>query len=482
MQFNSYSYLVLLIPVTVLFWNLPVAWRKWYLLAVSAAFYASWSVTYAAIPYALIGMSWLVARRMIGASTEKDKSFWLTVGIAAVLAVLAFFKYRDFALVNMSMMLAALGAAPIHTTLQLALPLGISFYAFEAVSYLIDTRQGRVRDARFQDLALFVTFWPHMIAGPIVRVREFFPQIEKPKPFSTLLLVEGCDRLLWGLVQKNLIANNLAGWVSEGFLPQAAAANSTLDNWALTVGFGLQIYFDFASYSNMAIGASRLVGIVLPENFRFPYHAASPPDFWGRWHMTLSRWIRDYLFFPVNAKYKGAQGPLYLSLLGIMALVGLWHGAGWGFMLWGLFHGVYLALYRMWEHVTETRYPQWAKSAAWGWFWRVFILAGAMLAWVPFRSSSLGQTVTLLKSMLFSFRFHVSYSLNFYLTVALVSLFCMLEPWLCKQLRRRLVPQGAAAPWPVWNIALARPMIYAGALLLFLIFDDKDVQFIYFQF
>ena len=231
----------------------------------------------------------------------------------------------------------------------MALPLGISFYSLEAISYLLDTRQGRVKSSSFGDLALFIMFWPHLIAGPIVRTRELIPQLKFDKPFESRFVFTGLDRLLLGLVQKNLIANTIGSWVDDGFNPNVAALNTTVDNWALAIAFGIQIYFDFAAYSNMAIGAAQLIGITLPENFRFPYHAANPPDFWARWHMTLSRWIRDYVFFPLNAGFEDRKLRLYLSLVSIMGVVGLWHGAGWGFILWGLMHGAYLAAYRAFE-------------------------------------------------------------------------------------------------------------------------------------
>ncbi len=199
-------------------------------------------------------------------------------------------------------------------------------------------------------------------------------------------MLRGLDRLIWGLVQKNLIANSLGSWVDQGFLPGAAALNTTIDNWFLAAAFGLQIYFDFAAYSNMAIGAAQLIGIQLPENFQFPYLARNPVDFWSRWHMTLTRWIRDYLFFPINARYRGAPVPLYLSLLGTMAVIGLWHGAGWGFVLWGVLHGAYLVLYRMFERLHETRLPQLAEARWVRACWRVFTLLAVTAAWVPFRA------------------------------------------------------------------------------------------------
>lgn len=479
MQFNSYSYLLALFPFTVIYWLLPSAKaRKWYLLIASAWFYASWNLAYAPLPFLLCGIAYLCARRIqkeqgIGASR------WMWRGIGIVLAVLAFYKYRDFLLDNFNRILTLAGQNPLTFAWQVALPLGISFYSFEAISYLIDTRQGRVKEVEYPSLALFVTFFPHLIAGPIVRVRELVPQFSQFKQFDRSLLIAGLDRLLWGLVQKNVFANSLALFVNEGFAPAAIPNNSTIDNWTLTVAFGLQIYFDFASYSNMAIGTAKLLGITLPENFRFPYHAANPSDFWQRWHMTLSRWIRDYLFFPINAKYAGAPGPLYISLIVIMALVGLWHGAGWGFVLWGAMHGLWLVLYRIWERLVE-KHPSlgtalWTRVPV-----RIATVAAVMAAWVPFRASTLADALTMLGSMTASIRWHAGYSINLYLVTAALSAFCVIEPWLVSitdRIERWLIAQRFS-----WVPSIVRPLVYAAFLLLFLIFDDQDVQFIYFQF
>jgi alginate O-acetyltransferase complex protein AlgI len=296
------------------------------------------------------------------------------------------------------------------------------------------------------------------------------------------MLVKGLDRLILGLVQKNLIANSLGAWVDEGFLPRVAAGNSTIDNWFLAIAFGLQIYYDFASYSNMAIGAAQLIGVTLPENFRFPYHARNPADFWSRWHMTLSRWIRDYLFFPVNARFKGAPGPLYVSLLGIMALVGLWLGAGWNFVLWGVLHGIYLALYRIWEAVQEGRFKGLGQSPVVLSAWRVFTLVAVMAAWVPFRAASGGQAATMLRSMFFDFRFATSFSANFYLVTLLIAAYSVIEPFLASAIERGekwLLERHAL--W-IAHLYILRPAIYAVGILMFMIFDDRDTQFIYFQF
>ena len=480
MPFNSYAYLLLLIPAVGLFWSLPQALRRWYVLALSLAYYATWNPAFLLVPLALCAGVFAVATALTRRPRRARAWFW--TGIGYVLAFFLFFRYRDFLLANYNAVLAAFHTAPLRSSLQMAVPLGISFYSFEAISYLIDARQGRVKNGRFGDLYLFVMFWPHLMAGPIVRFRELAPQLSFAKRFELPMLLEGLDRLVLGLVQKNLLANPLGSWVDEGFLPHAIRTNSTIDNWALAVAFGLQIYFDFAAYSNMAIGVARLIGVTLPENFRYPYHAQNPSDFWNRWHMTLSRWIRDYLFFPVNARFKGAPGPLYLSLLGIMALVGLWHGAGWGFVLWGTLHGAYLVLYRIWERLRETRFPGLAGSRMVAWAWRGATLAAVTAAWIPFRAATGAQAAQMLVSMFGRFRFGISYNANFYLATLLCVVLCAVEPLLAKAWGATETALCRYRGGMAAHTYLVRPLFYAFGLLLFLIFDERNMQFIYFQF
>ena len=474
MAFNSYAYILLLIPVVVLYWQLPLAWRLHYVILVSLLYYASWYPAYTLLPVLVCAVTFVCGRRIERGGDGKKR--WLKLGIGSGLLVLAVFKYREF---FFDAILRPLGLSPIHP-IALVLPLGISFYIFESISYLLDTYQGRVKKPTFKDILVFVTFWPHLMAGPIVRFRELVPQFAKERRFETAVALKGLDRLLLGLMQKNLLANTAGSLIDEGFLPAAALTNSTIDNWALAVGFGLQIYFDFASYSNMAIGAAQLLGITLPENFRHPYHAASPPDFWSRWHMTLSRWIRDYLFFPINAKYAGAPLPLYVSLIAIMGLVGLWHGAGWGFIAWGLLHGAYLVLYRVWERFTGERQTlaSWLPARL---AWRLFTVVAVTVAWIPFRAQTLGQAGKMLASMFVRPSFHVSFNVNSYLVLALIGVYALIEPWIDARLA---AVEAAATEGRRLVIArhVVRPILYAVALYLFLSFDDQDRQFIYFQF
>src|SRR5438477_3777147 len=298
MQFNTYSYLLFLAIAAIVFWSLPVRLRRAYVLVVSLLFYASWNVYFLVLPLIICASTYVCA--MMARRRAAEARVWIWSGVGFVLCVLVFFKYRTFLVTNLSAVTGASKFLSAGMVTGVVLPLGISFYSFEAMSYLFDSQQGRVSSTSFLDLALFIMFWPHLIAGPIVRVRELVPQLKFDGKFEIGFVLQGLDRLVWGLVQKNVFANSIGPWVDNGFVPGAAPLNTALDNWFLAAAFGLQIYFDFAAYTNIAIGSAQLIGIKLPENFRYPYHAVTPPEFWSRWHMTLSRWIRDYLFFPLT--------------------------------------------------------------------------------------------------------------------------------------------------------------------------------------
>lgn len=476
MAFNSYAYLLSLSVAVSLFWVLPPAWRRPYVLALSVGFYATWNLLFAAIPFGVCIVAYVGAMRSNRNGTGSSAA--TAAAIVLIVAALAFFKYRAFIGENVELVLGR-GGSPLAALGGIALPLGISFYSFEAISYLVDARQRRIGSVSFMDLCLFTMFWPHLIAGPIVRIRELVPQLGFDRRLTTSDVVAGVDQLLWGLVQKNVCANALAAWVDEGFAPKAALLNSTIDNWALAMAFGLQIYFDFAAYSNMAIGAAALIGVRLPRNFRFPYHAANPADFWSRWHMTLSRWIRDYLFFPLASRFADSAAGLYASVIGVMALVGLWHGASWGFVAWGVMHGIYLVLYRGWERVSSVRVRE-SRAAKTG--WRILTLVAVALAWIPFRAGTLNQAMHMLRPMTYAWNPGFSFSVNFYLVTLLLAAWCLVEPyaarlWASWQATVERLPSIVVA-----NMYVVRPLLYATALLLFMIFDDLDTQFIYFQF
>jgi len=477
MTFNSLTYLGFLFAVVATFWALPVIARRALVMLASIVFYASWDVRFVWLPVVVAGVVFMCGKGMQAGGRNAKR--WMWIGSSSLLVLLAVFKYRAFVLEN----LARLGIQPWHSgswsVVTIAFPLGISFYTFEAIGYLIDVRQGRVKMPGFVDLCLFFLFWPNILSGPIVRARELMPQLGFARKFEPRLAFEGVDRIVWGLVQKNVIANVLGTWVDRGFGGPPVASHSTLDSWFLAIAFGLQIYFDFAGYTNLAIGAARLIGVELPENFRHPYHASNPADFWNRWHMTLSRWIRDYLFFPINARWKGAPGPLYASLIGVMALVGLWHGAGWGFLIWGTMHGVYLVTYRAYEGLAVER-PALKSSRLVAAFWRIATLAGLAAAWVPFRAAALAKTFSVWSAMFFRFTWRAEYNALFYTVTLLVILFCVIEPLVMGILRE--VEEQAGEGGPSMFRIVFRPVAHLLGFTLFLVFDQGYSQFIYSQF
>jgi len=477
MPFNSSLYLGFLVGAVAMFWLLPAGARRMFVLVASLAFYATWGIVFVWLPLLVATLVFFCGKR-IQADVVRARS-WARLGIGCLLGLLAIFKYRSFFLANLPFVT---GVIPTHTAslaASIGFPMGISFYTFAAIGYLVDVRQGRVKMPAFLDLCLFFLFWPNILSGPIVRARELVPQLSLRRPFEPRFLFEGFDHVMWGLVQKTVIANVLGIWVDRGFSATAAGIPSTLDGWFLAIAFGLQIYFDFAGYTHMAIGTARLLGITLPENFRQPYHAATPPDFWARWHMTLSRWIRDYLFFPINAKWHGAPVPLYLSLLGVMALVGLWHGAGWNYILWGTLHGVYLVLYRIYESWKNAR-PDWSESRMIAVLWRIGTLLAVLVAWVVFRSADLNRALEILSAMFYRFGTGGRFAAACYAYAGLLVLFCSAEPFLMRKLDE--IEEHAGEEGLSAFRVLGRPIAYLVGILLFLLFDTINAQFIYSQF
>ncbi len=477
MSFNSLPYLFFLVAAVAIYWLLPARFRRVFVLLAGLAFYATWGVVFLWVPPVVAGLVYLIGKQM-SADSGKAKT-WMWLGISCAVALLIFFKYRGFVLLNLNLLATLAGRRHVSLATAIAFPMGISFYTFEAIGLLVDIRQRRVAMPKFLELLLFFLFWPNILSGPIVRARELVPQLTFRKEFEPRFIFEGLDRVIWGLVQKNVIANLLGIWTDQGFAPATLGIPSTIDGWFLAIAFGLQIYFDFAAYTNMAIGAARLLGVTLPENFRQPYYAATPPEFWARWHMTLSRWIRDYLFFPINAKWLGAPLPLYLSLLGVMALVGLWHGAGWNFILWGTMHGAYLVLYRIYENWKVSR-PALADSPVLAGMWRLLTLIAVTAAWVVFRASTLAKAGSILSSMFYRFSAGRVYGSGFYAFTTIALLFCAVEPMLLRKLNE--IDECAGAAGLSFFRIIARPVAYLFGLLLFLLFDENNAQFIYSQF
>lgn len=469
MTFTSYTYLLFLFVAALGARVTRGVAREYVLLVASLIFYAAWDPRFLAVLVGLgvftYGVGNLIAR-------ERGRLRLLVSAVVAILLVLSAFKYTGMLVELASWLLpqAAQLSAP-----SIVLPLGISFYTFECVSYLLDVYKGEQPLRPLHRFLLFPAFWPHLIAGPILRVKELAPQLEEPAQITAADVLAGVDRIIIGLFKKVVLVATVAGFVDQGFA-QGAVANSAVDNWALAVAFGLQIYLDFSAYSDIAIGSARIVGFKLPENFNLPYHAASPNEFWNRWHMTLSRWIRDYVFFPLNMKAGRRIWLRHVYLVVVMAGVGLWHGAGLGFIAWGAWHGLSMVGQRLIAPEAK-RLPD-AWQAALGWLGRGVTLGLVVAGWILFRAPTIAQAGRMLASMFTLDGLKPSYSVNDYLLVIL----CMLEYAFVEPLFKRVGERDPAAMSQRLASFWLRPVAYALAIDMVFMFDQSNVAFIYFQF
>lgn len=404
MLFNSYIFLFAFLPVTLggfcllsHFYGAKPA--KLWLSVASLFFYGWWDSIYLALIIPSMAFNFLLGRQIgLRLSAGRSGQMLLVLGVTANLLLLGYFKYANFFVANAN---AVLGTS--WTLEKIILPLGISFFTFTQIAYLVDASRGLICEYDPADFLLFVTFFPHLIAGPILHHKEMMPQFAEPKTyrFDWNNLAVGLGIFTIGLFKKVMIADGLSGHAAKVF--DAAGANSPLlaaDAWAGVLSYTFQIYFDFSGYSDMAIGLARMFGIVLPLNFNSPYKAVNIVEFWRRWHMTLSRFLRDYLYIPLGGN---RQGPArrYANLILTMVIGGLWHGAAWTFVLWGVFHGVCLAINHLWQGFwnadarRSARPPEWLSQ----WAGRALTLLVVILGWVLFRAATPDAARTLFESM-----------------------------------------------------------------------------------
>lgn len=401
MLFNSVQFLALFLPITMLgfFWlgARSKAAAAWWLALASLVFYAGWSWRYVPLLLASVGFNFACGLLL---ARLRDKPFAvkgvLASGVAANLLLLGYFKYADFFIANWNLIFHD-RVDPLH----LVLPLGISFFTFTQIAFLVDTSKGIATEPRFSHYLLFVTYFPHLIAGPVLHHKEMMPQFGSASTyrFSWSDVAVGTAIFAMGLFKKTVLADGIAPHVGGAFNAAARGdALHLLQAWGAVLAYTLQLYFDFSGYSDMAIGLSRMFGVKLPLNFDSPYKAHNISDFWRRWHMTLSRFLRDYLYVPLGGNRHG-KVRRYLNLIITMVLGGLWHGAAWTFAVWGLLHGVYLAV----NHAFQAIKPRLPRVIRRPW------LAAAMsisltylvvvIGWVFFRAESLDAAWTLLAAM-----------------------------------------------------------------------------------
>ena len=397
MLFNSLTFIVFF-TIVLGIWQLRLPWtsRKAFLLVASYLFYAAWNPPFVILLWVSTVVDWWAAQAMVKSERKGTRRAWMLASVVVNLGMLGYFKYGEFLLDNFVALTGSLGIAYRPPEWDIVLPVGISFYTFATLSYTLDVYLRRSKPAKnFLDYALFVTFFPHLVAGPIMRPTELVPQFAEPKRATSNMLLFGLALLTLGLFQKVVLADGfLAPVVEAVYDPRGPKVPLPLDAWVGTLAFAGQIFCDFAGYSTSAIGVAMALGFAMPDNFRFPYAAAGFSDFWRRWHITLSAWLRDYLYIPLGGNRHG-PARTYAALMGTMLLGGLWHGASWTFVAWGGLHGLYLAV----ERWLKGRFGSWKPSG--------LGLAAIMLltfllidiTWVFFRADSFGEAWTILLAM-----------------------------------------------------------------------------------
>lgn len=345
MLFNSIKFALFFPAVALAYWVLPHKLRNPMLLAASYFFYMCWNPKYALLMLFSTGVTWAAGLAVAQAKTVTGKKLALSLSLAANLAVLGLFKYANFLIDNLNALRTSLGLEGAFGGFSLLLPVGISFYIFQAIGYTIDVYRGTIPPERsFLTYALFVSFFPQLVAGPIERSDNMLPQFKTVHRFRYDSMKSGLIQMLWGYMQKLLLADRLALLVDAVY--QQPGAFGTVPVLLAVVFFALQLYCDFSSYSDIAIGAARVMGFQLMENFRSPYLSKSIGEFWDCWHISLSSWFQDYLYIPLGGSRKGIWRTC-LNLMIVFLVSGLWHGAAWTFVLWGAAHGLYSVLSRV---------------------------------------------------------------------------------------------------------------------------------------
>lgn len=481
MVFNSLTYILLLLIVTVFYWLLEYRARIILIFISSLIFYGFWKITFLPILLISVVVDWWAAQK-IYQSEKKNRLFFLLISLFTNLGLLFYFKYLIFFTENAYGFANLIGIQIDPIILKIILPLGISFYTFQTISYTVDVFRGFIKPENdFILFACYVTFFPQLVAGPILRAKEVIPQFHNRKIFSFDYIFNGLRLVLYGLFLKVVLADNISIFVDNGFSINTDNL-SAIDVWTLAFLFGFQIYFDFSGYSLIAIGSARMIGINFPKNFDFPYISASPKEFWQRWHISLSSWIRDYLYLPLNKKKlenksedgfkknlrtSGSNKSLFIT----WGVMGLWHGANWTFLLWGIYHAVLISLYRL-IYPSTINFSNWIKSL----LGIAITLPLIMLSWIPFRSNSLLDSLNMLSKIVNPYAYtwlgmrENSYLVAFFVLVGFFIVYLFIKKILPKIKTIKLI----ILPLDIIFITI----IFSSVVIFFRSIN----QFIYFQF
>ena len=404
MLFNSYAFIFVFFPLVMLGFFL-IGKRNsraaaGFLALASLVFYGWWSVKALPLLIGSICVNYWFGLQLTPAPGRSDKhrKRLLIVALVVNLGVLAVFKYANFFIDNVNAGLTAAGSTP-WPLLNVALPIGISFYTFTQIAFLVDCWQGKVQERRFIPYVLFVTYFPHLVAGPVLHHAQMMPQFARPSTYRVDpdKLALGLAIFTFGLAKKLLIADRMGEYADMFFNGvQGGTVPLMVSSWLGVLAYTLQIYFDFSGYSDMAVGLSLCMGVQLPLNFRSPYKSTSIIEFWRRWHISLSTFLRDYLYVPLGGNRKG-ETRRYINLFLTMLLGGLWHGAAWTFVVWGALHGVYLMINHLWSAKVRRNRPANRASSVLGW---AITFLCVMVAWVVFRAHDMHSALQIYRGML----------------------------------------------------------------------------------
>ena len=473
MVFNSLTFVVFFAAVLFLH-NLPFSWsiKKFNLLVASYLFYAAWNPPFILLLWASTVVDWLVARQIYRQETHRSRKAWLILSLAVNLGFLGFFKYGNFMLQNFQALMNAVGVHYHAPEWNILLPVGISFYTFHSMSYTLDVYWRRAEPIpKLFDFALFVAFFTQLVAGPILRISDLVPQFSRPRTATRDQLSWGLALMTFGLFEKVVLADGVFAPAADAVY-RIKGAVTALDAWLGTLAFSGQIFCDFAGYSIIAIGAALCLGFNIPNNFRFPYSAIGFSDFWRRWHISLSTWLRDYLYIPLGGNRKG-EARTYVNMMITVVLGGLWHGANWTYVIWGSVHGAYLCAERW---ITE-RTARWRLPSGPRFKLLLVLITYTLLqiTWVLFRSRSFPAALTMLGAML-GLHAHPAAVLPtvkiIEVVVCSISLFavqCYMRDRTVEDVVTKASPRMVAAAWACMVFAV-------------IIAQGKGDAFIYFQF